>query len=296
MISINEYINQIYVDFKEENDRGKRLCHLKELTFEGGSLPDYTDIQIQRLYLLRYAFAYAYEYTNMYLEVLEKMGNPINISVASIGCGTMLDYWSLVQAIYKKGLNCSIKYTGIDEISWNYKILKRDMDNVSLGIGNAKGFFENNKFFCSDVYFFPKSISEFSEDEMDSICDSFGKKPILKDTIYLCISLRSSDVSIGSDINRTKAIVDALERNGFKSDCKYNSYTSFDKSVGIKAYDNDYLYPNEARDYVLHLNEKCANYTSNGNNCYDNCLNLNRYPVMKTGMICYQIIKFERTN
>lgn len=79
MIGITEYLELIYEDFKAEIDAGEFLCDLKKLSFEAGGLPDYNDIQIQRLYLLRYAFAYGFEYTQMYKEVLQDMGNPTEI-------------------------------------------------------------------------------------------------------------------------------------------------------------------------------------------------------------------------
>ena len=53
MIGITEYLEQIYEDFRDEIDKRELLCNLKKLTFEAGSLPDYNNIQIQRLYLLR---------------------------------------------------------------------------------------------------------------------------------------------------------------------------------------------------------------------------------------------------
>ena len=46
-----------------------------------------------------------------------------NISVTSVGCGSMIDYWSLVHALeMRRKICCSIRYVGIDKIDWNYKI------------------------------------------------------------------------------------------------------------------------------------------------------------------------------
>lgn len=73
--------------------------------------------------LQRYAFAYAFEYSRMYLDVLSQMDDVNNISVTSVGCGSMIDYWSLVHALEMKSkMDCSIRYVGIDIIDWNYKI------------------------------------------------------------------------------------------------------------------------------------------------------------------------------
>ncbi len=81
MISIKAYLEKVYSALKDQVDSGEKLCGLKALSFEGGSLPDYANVQIQRLYLLRYSFAYVFEYETMYNEVLKKMYEPHTLSV-----------------------------------------------------------------------------------------------------------------------------------------------------------------------------------------------------------------------
>ena len=131
MINITQYLQDIYEDLQRYIDNDVCLCKFKELNFEAGALPDYEDINIQQLYLLRYAFAYAFEYSRMYLDVLSQMDDVNNISVTSVGCGSMIDYWSLVHALeIKHKLDCSIRYVGIDKIDWNYKIAERQNDEV----------------------------------------------------------------------------------------------------------------------------------------------------------------------
>ena len=174
MIDITQYLQGIYEDLQSYIDNDVRLCKFKELNFEAGALPDYTDINIQQLYLLRYAFAYAFEYSRMYLDVLSQMDDTNHISVTSVGCGSMIDYWSLIHALEMKSkMDCSIRYVGIDIIDWNYKIPQRQNDEVHYLIGNAADIFTNNSQFISDVYFFPNSISEFSDSELNAMANSF---------------------------------------------------------------------------------------------------------------------------
>jgi len=295
MISITEYLEHIYEDFKRQIDTGEWLCDIKKLSFEAGGLPDYSNIQIQRLYLLRYAFAYGFEYTQMYKEVLQDMDDPTEIRVTSIGCGNMIDYWALVQAVECKWwLDCKIKYVGIDEIEWAYKFEKRPQDVMRYDSRNAKTCFSETGQLASDVYFFPKSISEFTGDEMRDIAEAFRTKPIVKNTIYLCISLRKNEHSHERDIQRTKQIYDALLENGFKANQNYDRYAYYPQNPAIFTCDNNYRYPNDATEYLLHLNEKCINYVNEGENCDDDCIYLNRKPTLRTGNINYQVIKFER--
>ena len=65
MIEITKYLQTVYEDLQRYVDNDVCLCKFKELNFEAGALPDYEDINIQQLYLLRYAFAYALEYINL---------------------------------------------------------------------------------------------------------------------------------------------------------------------------------------------------------------------------------------
>ena len=298
MISMTEYLESIYTDLKNEIDKGKCLCELKGLTFESDCIPNYNNIQIQRLYLLRYAFAYGFEYSHIYSEVLEKLHNPNHISVASIGCGAFLDYWSLIQAIEeKKKINCTVRYIGMDKANWNYKIGKREQDELIFKEGNAIQFFETNKEFISDVYFFPKSISEFNDSEIEVIVKNLKSKPMIKDKIIFCFSLRAYEDNRVKDMAKTQQIIRALEENGYKQKNQNNVCWKFTENKGISWYNNNYWYPSEAYDYVISLNEKCNKYIETGVNCKYSCEQyLNRKPTTKTGNIYYQIIDLEREN
>lgn len=159
---------------------------------------------------------------------------------------------------------------------------------------NAKTCLERTRQLASDVYFFPKSISEFADSEMRDIIEAFRTKPIVKDVIYLCISLRKNEYSQEIDILRTRQIYDALVENGFEPDKNYDDYMDFPDNLAIYTCDNSYIYPDTALEYLKHLNEKCENYINTGENCDSRCSYLHRWPVLKTGMMCYQVIKFER--
>ena len=298
MIDITQYLQDIYEDLQRYVDNDVCLCKFKELNFEAGALPDYEDINIQQLYLLRYAFAYAFEYSRMYLDVLSQMDDVDNISVTSVGCGTMIDYWALIHALEKRRkIGSSIRYVGIDKIDWNYKFAARQNDEVHYLIGNAKDFFENNSQFISDVYFFPKSISEFSVSELDAMANSFSSKKIQKNKFFVCISLREDQGSLDRDIQKTKRLMEAISKNGFYTKWPYDQYTHYVRNDGIASFDNDFQYPSEALEFVTNLNVECANYKIQEENCQYDCKKyLSRWPILKVGHIRYQVIMFERVN
>ena len=247
---------------------------------------------------VRYAFAYAFEYSRMYLNVLAQMDDVNNISVTSVGCGSMIDYWSLVHALeMKRKIDCSIRYVGIDKIDWNYKIRQRQNDELHYLIGNAADFFTNNSRFISDVYFFPKSISEFSDSELNVMANSFSSKKIQKDRFFVCISLREDQGSMDRDIQKTKCLIEAIGKNGFKTKWPYTQYKYFDCDNGIVTLDNEFQYPPDALEFVKNLNIECANYKIQKMNCQSDCQKyLRRWPILKVGHIRYQVIMFERVD
>lgn len=133
MISIKDYLIKVYEDFSQYVDEENELCILKTLNYQKGMTPDYNDIHIQQLYLLRYAFSYAFEYKSMFGTLFAREKYVDSINVASIGCGSMIDYWALVGALEEFGVkDCKIIYRGVDCIDWNYKIKQRIQDKIKF--------------------------------------------------------------------------------------------------------------------------------------------------------------------
>lgn len=173
MITINKYLDDILFDFKEYVTSGVRLCDLKEVHFDAGILPDYSDIHVQQLYLLRYAYAYSFEYKRMYASLIRRMNPGMEIAVTSIGCGSMIDYWALTRVVPNR---CTIRYRGIDTIDWSYRMEQRPQDDVLFRNADAVELVSKAKRLTADAYIFPKSISEFSKSDIEEICIALGEK------------------------------------------------------------------------------------------------------------------------
>lgn len=219
-----------------------------------------------------------------------------SIEVASIGCGNMIDYWGLVEALDEIGNGeCYIKYRGIDIIDWNYKIEAREQDEVRFTKVNAATIFQKTSALISNVYIFPKSISEFSNEEFQDICDSFRKKEIQKDRIHILISLRSDQGSMDRDMERSKKIISAMQQNGFTTEDNATTFIRYkDEDRGIKKIDYKFEYPEDAIELLISLNTECSTYVSNKKNCTSDCENLKRWPVLKARNIRYQVLTFDR--
>ena len=296
MIVIKNYISMIYNDFKEYIDKNDNLCMLKTLNYQAGQKPDYTDIHIQQLYLLRYVFSYAFEYKSMFNTLFKREQFKHNIEVASIGCGNMIDYWGLVEALSEIGNgDCHIKCRGIDTIDWKYKIEAREKDEVKFIQTNAATMFQKTNALISNVYIFPKSISEFSNEEFKNICEGFRQKDIQRDRIYILISLRSDQGSMERDMERSEKIISAMKENGFITGDHAMEFFHYEpEDEGIRKIDYKFEYPNEAIELLNSLNTECSTYISNGGNCASDCENLNRWPILRAKNIRYQVLTFDR--
>ena len=84
----------------------------------------------------------------------------------------------------------AVKYLGIDAIKWNYSMEKEagDRDLAKFFQESFENFFErqDNEFNTYDVYFFPKSISEFTDNAMEMLPDHLSE---IKKTQYISVSL-----------------------------------------------------------------------------------------------------------
>lgn len=296
MISINEYLDNVLKDFKQYVGSEKNLCALKGAHFDGGKVPDYSDKHIQQLYLLRYAYAYAFEYKCMYSYLMDKRGLENKVKVTSIGCGSLIDYWSLVHAVSE---DYNICYRGIDIIDWAYKVQPRTCDDVDCVVGDAIKLLQGADSFSSDIFIFPKSISELLPDEVSTLAVCFsgenGKK-LLKNKVHFLFSLRTDPGSIVRDMSKTQIIYDRMLACGFHTSDKSNQYLGFNESIkgkNIRNIDDDFAHPGNVVDFLKDLYERCEDIET----CQEkeDCKGrLGRWPILKCRYATWQIFTFER--
>lgn len=292
MKSLEGYLQKIYTDFEKEVKKMDSLCSMASLNYQTQQLPDYQDSRIQQLYLLKYAYAYAYEYYLMYDRAVRMLGIQGKLSVVSLGCGAMVDYIGL-QSV-EDGQPLCVEYTGIDRIDWHYKpsLSPQDVAMCRTGI-TAGAYLQEQEMLDADIYMFPKSISELSPTEVEKICNCFRYKKNRKDSFALCISLRNSDVNRRADLNKTAELEVAIQEGGYLSAPENHYYYIFPQNCGIIKYEQNYNYPEQALELLSQLGTRCGR----GKSCrqHSHCQEtMNRYPVLKTKEVCYQIMKFER--
>jgi hypothetical protein len=291
---IEDKMNDIFEDFKSEVECLESCCMLKKLRFNNGNIPDYSIQIIQQLYLLRYFPAYFIEYYDIYRALLSK-DFVDSYKVLSIGTGCGVDYYGLYFALKERDASAvdDICYTGIDLIEWSY----RDT------IGNDWTYFINEditqwKSLDWDGYniiIFPKSIGEFTDDDFSKLLNIFKNSDFTEERIFLVSSIREQNDSIDTD--RMEQIINVFEKeHSYHCLDDKSTYTYYRENVGLAKYFKEFNYPHYTLEYITSLIDKCKVYEENWfESCEQNCATLlNKYPILRTGHIKYQIKRLER--
>ena len=293
-MTINEYINQNFLQFKKMIKKMNCLCELKNVSFYSNSVPNYENYTVQLLYALRYHFGYAFEYADMYNKLMKVSDIYNKISVLSVGCGNGIDLWSLQYALSRINRDISIEYYGIDAIDWVNKIEGREYDSINYHICDIADINKNINYIKKfDVIFFPKSISELDTSDLKAIVDFVDQKT---NNIYVLSSYRASEYRLNEDVDKYTFFCKALIHKGFKIFFgELDNYYIFNNNVGLIAYDDNFEYPQKALDYVTNLHKKCLSYDDECQECVEHCIDdLNRIPILKTGNIRYNMVGLQR--
>ncbi|MBW2100623.1 MAG: hypothetical protein JRG68_07715 [Deltaproteobacteria bacterium] len=205
---INNFLKLVADNFHRDISKMKSLCELKNLRFDSLNYqPNYNNTAIQRLYLLRYAYAYISEYYYLYNLIFDRNLNK-KLNVLSIGAGCGLDYYGAYFA--NNGNKVDLKYCGIDIVDWE--------DKQSIGEYNI--FIEDlaesdlSKFEDVNIILFPKSLFELPSEVANNFFYSIQKQFFKCNSILLISSQRSH--YIGQDSNRFNELVSSFEKNGYR--------------------------------------------------------------------------------
>ena len=184
-------------------------------------------------------------------------------------------------------------YRGFDIIRWNYRH-NFDDHNVTIIRKNLSAL---SKFRRKDynVIIFPKSIGEFSEVIFGTIEQVLADSQFDQQRICLLCSVMKERCTQASDIARFAKIADVLKNHhSFKCLDDPNKFWAYSGSQGIRKVCNDFVYPDEIKNYISILSEKCPTFIENNQACKADCLELNRHPILKTDYINYQAIRLEK--
>lgn len=294
---ISQILDDIFADFVQTADADGCLCDCKNLTFEANNIPDYEKPLIQQLYLLRYLPAYFYEYYKMYECLIKREFIANKFKVLSIGCGCGIDLWGLYFALkdLKQEPEKRLEYVGIDKIIWDYRE-EIEIDKVFF---ITKDVATLNKFQGENINIitFPKSIGEFTDDEIRSIHSTIRNTKFNSNRFAL----------LGSFIEWRKDVDEIRLRSISQLLCQQNRYEcigeldhsqlQLKKGTKIHTLCPACKYSQEILSRLIELNKECPTYRSNGEcTCRRDCESLNKYPILSVDYINFKIVLFERRN
>ena len=291
MLSLENYLTKIYTDFANEISRIGCFGQMKELNYINGNVPNYNNRNIQQFYLLKYAYAYTYEYYIMFQQALHQLGKVADLEILSVGCGALIDYKALREIPQMQGKK--ISYVGVDKVNWNYKPEIEVHDQVILKLGDGTTYFQTIDKLTADIYMFPKSICEFSVDEINRISSCFSEKMNMKDRFCVCVSLRNTPGRREEDLQKVELLEKGILAGNYVGFSKNYEYYVGKEYRGICAYERNYKYPDMVLEGLSTVGTKCnkKNYCS----CFQQCEScMKRSPILKTGEICYKVMIFER--
>lgn len=315
---IMDYLDRIHSRFLDCLKEGQPLCRMRKLSYTLRKFPsfeDYSDADFQRYYLLRYGYAYAFEYKKIYellLEPWQAAADCCNlngqISVTSIGCGAMLDYWALARVLENDCPRMPVSYEGIDLVNWEESCRVRAVkgDHVRFFQEDAIRFLQDKKSLDSHIYFFPKSISEFSTEDFQTLCGLFRDRLLythISGCFHVVVSLREHEKSAETDYQRAMELKRAILNNRAgreyelvdertKSSCK-----TLDPDSKIWELDGEFPRPSGIIDTVTGLYRFCSEFQSGRSSCGDteNCMeDLSRHPILSGRYAHFVILTFKR--
>lgn len=271
---------------------------IKELNFIDGNYPgnQYRNKLFEEYYFFRYGYAYAFEYALLYENVLKsyQAREDSIFGVCSLGCGSLIDAWSLAYAkakLEEEGnqniANLSLRYYGVDIRKWpiilgeepqsclrdcypeNNPRYPECPDNSNQEM-DLVDFFKQNEWFSSyNTIMFPKILNELDDGALDKLIlgvedaskrNQFNKR----DELYICVSHSKSNIKnkVDRQVNAAQRIVNAINRNN-EFEIEYDLPEQWncvaEKSHQLKRLDGTYCYEfvtndNNEYEYIEKIN------------------------------------------
>jgi len=225
---------------------------------------EYPDPLEQQLYLLRYFYAYYYEYK----KIMDCIGQHFQeINIVSIGCGSCIDGLALKHAVKRP-----TSYLGIDIVEWAYKLplpSNYEIHNISINADTIDHLKD------ATVLFFPKSLSDISNSEMNDIKKWIKKSAIEKDEICVAVSFVYNSeyhdkMSPASQFNRYEDIVSLLVEKNYVVDVPHSFMfkEKEDSNKKIWHVDKEMQQPSNLQDFFRGgLENICNMYKKNNVHC-----------------------------
>lgn len=223
---------------------------------------------------------------------MKKLNLGNKLEVVSLGCGNFVDGYALSQVLPD---DCVLDYYGVDCVYWHNRLHLRTGDSLHFMKMDAIDYLRQQQMLTGDIYVFPKSISEFSLEDMREICTVFGQKKIPKNEISFIFSLRNSnnEEEAKNDLRKTKMLYDVMLESGFiTEDDVSNIIRPEQPQRQISEVDKDSSRPLIAIDFINNLPARCNDVKSCA--CKGCPAYTARQPITTCNYIAGQIFTFRK--
>ena len=313
MEEVEKVITQVHDDLINFLEIEPSIEIFQSLRFDQGNIPDYSEPLIQQMYLLRYLFAYAYEYYGLFNCIIENLEFELypKTRILSIGCGMAIDYLALRKTMddYPDTKDTLIDYIGVDLVDWLYRFDSLKSDNFKFHKQDINCWMKSHKFelLSRDIIIFPKSISEFTEEQFNAlICSMISiEGEFSRNRIVLCGSFRKTDSNNYLDRKRFDCFVDKFSIR-FKMNVAKVISTTKENGVQIVVPQEDFIshsdrfsrFPDQVLDTMLNLYKFCNRFKEQNqihcNPCMCNESLVFKHPILRTKYIDFKIVILKR--
>ena len=278
----------MYNDFVIANAGLDRYCDYKRLNFAAPGGVDYSNINTQRLYYLRYYPAYLAEYWMMYGVMRNMVGECFAPNILSVGCGGGVDY-AAASLAFQGGM--PVGYRGVDLCSWSYVDFYpiENSDILEYDISSD-----------TNVLFFPKSLGDLAG-VVNGLSEKLREKVWNSNVVCIAASFRNSYAHLQTDVNNFMLLARSI--SGFdyspELDRCFNGaqYVEGGNPPGITNYIvGGFAYPGDIMRDLASLRSGCPTMLAAQMFCEgDCCQSLERQlPMLKISNFNFRVIVLRR--
>lgn len=280
---LNNHIQRVFSDFMQNE-----WCDINQIELNTDC---YEKQNIQQFYILKYFPAYFSEYYLMYQELIDKTEEK-NLNLASIGCGSGIDYYALEFALKEKATSeKTFTYTGIDCISWDYVPNSTEFNFIHTYLSDVKPEVLENK----NVIIFPKSLIEFKISDLESMVDKLVEKNENENIYFLnsYITKDAHDLAHIGGIKEFQSICERMRAHGFEvgeNECL--KYFRAEEQRGLGKDFTFFKYPDEVKKILQDLTANCESEVM-AEKC--NTCKIGAWPILNNKYVAYNIVKFSKS-
>ncbi|GJL33386.1 hypothetical protein SB6411_01002 [Klebsiella spallanzanii] len=274
-------IKYVLDDFENE-----RWC---DLNSKGFNNKNYLSKVNQQKYILKYYGAYFCELYELY-EMFFNDFEGKEIKIMSIGCGSGVDCEALNRVCIDLNKDINKSYLGIDLVDWNYRPVFPWARFNTMNAGNI----DSSHVKDIDLFVFPKSLTELSEDIRINIANTIASESE-KDCIYFLNTYVTNcpTESIYVDgITQFNTISKILTKDGLWCCTSSPNRYFYKKDEGFLGSSYDFFkFPNEMYQFVSELKDSCNNH-NNSPECMS--CEINFYPILNSKYLAFNLLKYTK--